>query len=404
MSGYKGIQAMRELLNKKKTRVELRYKFYEMKNTTQDLGISTPPGLESWNSVVGWCAKAVDSVADRLKFNTFREDAFDINGVYQMNNADILIPSAVLSACISSCCFIYISADETGYPRMQVIDGANATGRVNPVTWLLEEGYAVLERDKNTGNAVTEAYFTKEYTEIITKTGTRRITNNTGYPLLVPIIHRPDAKRAFGHSVISRACMSLTGSALRTIKRSEIGAEFYSFPQKYVLGTDPNADRLNKWRASMSSLLEITKDEDGEKPTVGQFTQQSMQPHLEQLKMFAGLFSGETGLTLDDMGFPGANPASNEAIKAAHENLRLKVEKAQECFGVGLLNAGFVAACMRDDFAYQRRQMYMTRPVWRPAFALDASQLSGLGDAVIKIAQSFPEYFTDEKLEDLTGI
>ena len=402
--GYKGLPEMRRLLARKSPRVKLRYNFYDMKNGAQDLRISTPPGLEAWNSVVGWCEKAVDSVADRLKFNTFREDAFDLNGIYQMNNRDILIPSAALSACISSCCFIYISADEAGFPRMQVIDGANATGVVNPITFMLDEGYAVLERDGTTGLPTREAYFTKESTVIIENNTQRAIRNDTGFPLLVPVIYRPDATRPFGRSIISRACMSITGSALRTIKRSEIGAEFYSFPQKYVLGTDPNADRLNKWRASMSAMLEITKDEDGEKPVVGQFSQQSMQPHLDQLKMFAGMFAGETGLTLDDMGFPGANPASNEAIKAAHENLRLKVERAQECFGVGLLNAGFVAACMRDGRKYLRQQMYLTRPVWRPAFGLDASQISGIGDAVVKIAMSFPDYFTQEKLEDLTGI
>ena len=408
MADYKGIDFLRNQLAAKTPRVQTRYRFYEMKNRTHDLGISTPPGLEAWNSVIGWCEKAVDSVADRLRFNTFRNDVFDLNGIYQFNNADILIPSAALSACISSCCFIYISADEAGFPRLQVIDGGNATGIINPISWMLNEGYAVLSRDQNTKIPTTEAYFTAEKTEIIETVNGKKIKyaipNRTGYPLLVPIIYRPDAARSFGRSVISRACMDLTSSALRTIKRSEIGAEFFAVPQKYVLGTDPNADRLEKWRASISSLLEISKDEVGDKPTVGQFTQQSMAPHLEQLKMFAGLFAGETGLTMDDMGFPGANPSSNEAIKAAHENLRLKVERAQDCFGVGLLNAGFIAACMRDKRSYLRQQMHVTRPAWRPAFGIDISQLGGIGDAVNKLAQSFPDYFTAEKLEDLTGI
>ena len=63
-------------------------------------------------------------------------------------------------------------------------------------------------------------------------------------------------------------------------------------------------------------MLQLDKDEDGDSPTVGQFEQQSMAPYVEQLKMFASLFAGETGLTLDDLGFSTDNPSSVEAIKA----------------------------------------------------------------------------------------
>ena len=97
--------------------------------------------------------------------------------------------------------------------------------------------------------------------------------------------------------------------------------------QKYVVGTDPDLEPINKWKAAMSSLLEFTKGEGGDKPQLGQFAQQSMSPHNDQLKMFAGLFAGETGLTLDDLGFVTDNPSSAEAIKASHENLRLIAEK-----------------------------------------------------------------------------
>ena len=154
----------------------------------------------------------------------------------------------------------------------------------------------------------------------------------------------------------------------------------------------------------MSSLLTFTKDEDGDKPTLGQFTQGSMAPHLDQLRMFASLFAGETGLTLDDIGFPSDNPSSAEAIKAGHETLRLMARKAQRDFGVGFLNAGFAAACLRDGYGYSRRMLYLTKPKWAPIFEPDISQISGVGDAVLKLQQSFPNYFTEEKLEELTGI
>ena len=405
MAEQKGIGYLRRKLEIKRARVRLRYKYYEMKNAMRDFGIVTPPEFRMFHETLGWCGKAVDALADRLVFREFRDDNFDFNSIYQMNNADVLFDSAVLSALISSCCFIYIAPDDDGYPRMQVVDGGNATGVIDDTTGILQEGYAVLERS-DIGTPELEAYFTAGQTEYFQR-GEKNswiVTNTAPYPLLVPILHRPDAVRPFGHSRISRACMGIVQGALRTLKRAEISAEFYSFPQKYVLGTSSDAEPLERWRATISSFLEFTKDEDGDKPQVGQFTQQSMSPYTEQLRTFAALFAGETGLTLDDLGFVTDNPSSAEAIKASHENLRLAARKAQRTFGSGFLNAGYLAACVRDNFPYQRRQIYLTTPVWEPVFEPDAAMLSSIGDGVGKLNQAVPGYIGADALRDLTGI
>ncbi len=405
MEQYKGIKYLRKKLECKRLRVLTRYNFYEMKNQARDLNISNPAEFSWLKAALGWCGKAVDSLADRLVFHSFKEDNFDLTEIFQMNNPDILFDNAILSALISSCCFIYISTDEVGYPRLQVIDGSNATGILDPITGLLTEGYAVLERDDN-NNPILEAWFLSGQTQYIRKGNSKVqvIKNNAPYPLLVPIIYRPDAKRPFGHSRISRACMKITEAALRTVRRSEVSAEFYSFPQKYILGMSEDAEPMDKWKVTMSSLLRIDKDEDGNKPIVGQFQQQSMSPYTEQLRTFAALFAGEAGLTLDDLGFVSDNPSSAEAIKASHENLRLTARKAQRTFGSGFLNVGYLAACLRDKFAYQRKQLYLTKPIWEPIFEPDAAMLSSMGDGIIKINQAVPGYFNTDNLRVLTGI
>lgn len=401
---YYGIPYLQYKLIQKRVRVLKRYNYYEMKNLALDFGISSPPELRMWNSVVGWCAKGVDALADRLDLDGFADDVFDMTGIYDQNNRDIMIDSAIKGALIASCSFIYISQDESGFPRLQVIDGDDATGIINPVTQMLNEGYAVLERNEFKV-PIKEAYFTNEYTAYY-ENGTLvdQVENKAPAPLLVPIIFKPDSQRPFGHSRISRACMAYTGSALRTIKRSEISAEFFSFPQKWATGLDPDVE-LDKWSAAMSALIKFSVNEDGsDHVKLGQFAQQSMTPHVEQLKMFASLFAGETGLTLDDLGFPQSNPSSYEAIKAAHENLRLTAKAAHKSFGVGFLNAGFLAACVRDNYKYQRSQITYTRPIWLPAFQADAGMLSGIGDALQKINQVIPDYLTAEKVRELTGI
>lgn len=398
-----GIDYLRRRLADKQTRVLLRYKYYEMKNNAQDFSSLAPEKFKGLKETVGWCAKAVDSLADRLQFDEFQNDEFDLSEIFLSNNQDILIDSAVLSALISACSFVYIREDN-GYPRLQVIDGSNATGIIDPVTNLLTEGYAVLDRDNNF-NPTIEAYFTAEQTEIYRRGYDVEIYDNPApYPLLVPIIYRPDAVRPFGHSRISRACMELVQEAMRTLRRSEVSAEFYSFPQKYILGLSDDAEKMDKWGATMSSLLTITKDDDGGNPTVGQFQQQSMSPYSEQLKSIASLFAGETGLTLDDLGFATSNPASCEAIRAAHENLRLTARKAQRTFGSGFLNVAYLAACVRDNTAYMRYAFSDIKPQWLPIFEPDSAALSGVGDAILKINQAVPDYLGAKGIRQLTGI
>ena len=402
---YVGIEFLKNLLSNKRVRIATRYFFYEMKNSTFDFGISSPPELKFWNSCVGWCAKGVDALADRMDFYGFKNDVFAMDEIYSNNNKDVLFPSGILGALIGAVSFIYISEDDSGYPRLQIINADDATGIIDPTTGLLNEGYAVLER--NTAKMpVLEAYFTHEGTAYY-RDG--KLVDYREYavkePMLVPMIYRPDAKRPMGHSRISRACMSLVGSALRTIKRSEISAEFFSFPQKWVTGLDQDAGQLDKWSAAMSAMMKFSLNEDGQDHVkLGQFTQQSMSPHVDQLKMFASVFAGEVGLTLDDLGFPQSNPSSYEAIKASHENLRLTAKAAQKSFNVGILNAGYLAACIRDDYAYTRQQITITTPMWLPPFQADVSMLSGIGDAIQKINSSYPDYLTEEKILEITGI
>lgn len=401
----KGIKYLRRKLELKRRRVLLRYRFYDMKYYVKDLAISVPAGVHWEMPRLGWCKTAVDSFVDRCRFDEFRHDDFKLNEIFQMNNPDILFNAAITGAAIASCSFIYVyEGEEDGFPRMQVIDASDATGIIDTVTGLLTEGYAVLARDDH-GHPVTEAYFEPGATTYYEDGMDPYVIENAApYPLLVPIINRPDSKRHFGHSVISRSCMQLVAGACRTILRSEISAEFYSFPQKYVLGTSPGAEIEDKWRATLSAILNISKDDEGDSPTVGQFQQQSMTPYNDQLKMFASVFAGETGLTTDDLGFVSDNPSSSEAIKAAHETMRLSVKKAQHTFGSGLLNAGMLAACIRDDVSYKRKVFYKTTPAWAPIFEPDAASLSGLGDCVSKLNTAVPGYLDKNAIKDLTGI
>ena len=408
MADLKGKYYLEHKLNAKRSRVLTRYRYYDMKHELRDPSPIIPEQLKrDYASILGWCAKSVDSLADRLSFREFDNDEFELNEIFNLNNPDVFFDSAILSALIASCSFAYVTKDEAGEIRLQVIDGSNATGQINPITGLLYEGYAVLERDEK-GDPTLEAYFGPYQTDYYVKGTLANVYSHASeVPLLVPILYRPDASRPFGHSRISRACMSIMNKARNTITRTDVSAEFYSFPQKYLLGTDPNADlqdSLDRWKMTISTMLTVSSDENGSHPVAGTFPQQSMEPSISQLRMYASLFAGETGLTLDDLGFSTDNPSSAEAIKAQHETLRLTARKAQKTFGRCFLNTGYVAACLRDNFAYKRNEFYKTKALWEPIFEPDFSALSSAGDGLQKLIQAAPGYLGPDNLRNMLGI
>lgn len=133
-------------------------------------------------------------------------------------------------------------------------------------------------------------------------------------------------EQPFGRSRISRAVMSITDCAVRTAMRAELGAEFFTSPQKYLLGADDDAFDKPKWQAYIGSLFLASKDKDGDVPQFGQLAQGSMQPHMDYMRQLAAQFSGETCVPISSLGVIHDNPASAEAIYAAKEDLIIEAQ------------------------------------------------------------------------------
>lgn len=120
--------------------------------------------------------------------------------------------------------------------------------------------------------------------------------------------------------------------------------------------------------------------------------------------MLASMFAGESGLTLEDLGFSTGNPPSYDAIRASHENLRLTARKAQRSFGTGFLNAGYLAACIRDGETYNRSAFRDVKPEWMPIFEPDANALGAIGDAILKINQASEGFLGARNIKNMTGL
>lgn len=84
--------------------------------------------------------------------------------------------------------------------------------------------------------------------------------------------------------------------------------------------------------------------------------------------------------------------------------MRLTARKAQRTFGVGFLNAGYLAACVRDRQTYDRTAFADTKPMWQPIFEPDAAGLGVIGDAILKINQASPDFLGARNIKQLTGM
>jgi hypothetical protein len=383
-------------------RVNLRYKYYEMKNAVADLEINLPPKLRGIRNSLGWIAKSVDTLADRLVPVKFDNDVLNFNEIFDNNNSDILYRSAILEALIGSCSFISISPNGDDLPLLQVFDGRMATGEIDEQTGFLEWGVSILDTDAS-GFPTSYAVYLKDRTDYFDEKGEifRSIKHSANRPLLVPIIYRPSASRPFGHSRISRSAMNLVSDALRTLKASEISQMFYSFPQRYVIGLSQGVEKDNKWEMALSSFMAFYKDEDNQSPTVGEFNTPSFAPFNERLKSLACLFSGETGLSLQELGFNDGNPASADAITNSREPLLLNARAAQRSFGIGFKNVGMLASMIRDKQEYKRSGMLNSNLEWLPPFE---HSINSLADGLIKLNQISQGFITPQIITNLTGI
>lgn len=340
-----------QALNRKWTRNTLRRSYYEGHNALKDLGIAIPPSLKTIEAVVGWPAKAVDSMIDRNGLYGFVSTSGSVamnallSDLWESNRLAIEIPSAHTSALVHSCAFVFVARGLPGEPEALISakSAEDASAIWDARSRQVKAALSVDDRDQQTGMATLVHVFLPAMDGRPGRV--LRISPNTWGALeavevatfsgRVPVEilpYQPSLTRPFGRSRITRAVMYQTDAAMRTMLRTEVGAEFYNAPQRYALGADEDAFKADDgstvpaWTVMLGRLLTLTRDEEGELPQVGQFAQQTMQPNVEQLRSIAQMFASEASLDVGSLGIVQDNPSSAEAIRARHEELGVKIE------------------------------------------------------------------------------
>ena len=380
-------------------RNQLKMRYYNGKNVLKDFGISIPPSLLNVETVVGWPQKAVDAMAVRSRFDGFTATDPDVqamlDGISRRSRLNVKYRQAVQSALIHSCCFATVTVDDKGEPRIDLHSAETAAARWDSAKGRIAYGLAI---DGFQKNVPAEMALHAEDAVIYFRLNSlgyydwqlQRI--NMGRPTMESIAYRPTYRRPFGQSRISRAVMSITDSAVREALRTEISAEFFTSPQKFLLGADRDAfAATTKWEAYIGNIFAVGRDEDGNLPSFGQLPQGSMQPHTDYMRSLAARFSGETNVPISTLGVIHDNPASAEAIYAANEPLIIEVEDFNDGARESLRMLASMAMAARLDVplaALDERYTDFTPDFRNPAMPSIVSQT----DAMVKIASVVPGF------------
>lgn len=397
-----------EIANSLLTRLEeragrnmLRASYYDGKRALQQVGTVIPPQFYRLGIVLGWSAKAVDTLARRCNLDRFvwpdgTLDDLGASEVTLSNNIDAEVSSALVSSLIHGVSFLVNTQGDESVGEVKslihVKDAMNATGEWNERRRRLDAFLSIVDRDDQ-GKVSAFVLYLDGVTITCEKDGTWSVVNRSEHPWGVPaepLVYRPRAGRSLGSSRISRAVMSLHDQALRTVIRMEGHMDVYSFPEMWLLGADEgifkNADGTQKaaWQIMLGRIKAIPDDDDADNPRadVKQFAASSPEPHIAALKQQAQLFSGETSIPLTSLGVADmGNPTSADSYIASREDLIAEAEGATDDWSPALRRTMIRALAIQNGIRIEDAptEWATIAPKWRSPIYLSRAAAADAG-------------------------
>lgn len=355
--------------------------YYEGKNKLKDLRISIPPQLTAVETVVGWAGTAVDVLEERLDLEGFiGADTLDLNQIFRANDLDLESSLGHKDAFVYGTGFVVVGKGDTTQGEPEELITIESPKKVTAI-WDMRtrrlSAAILLNRDDHTGEASTATlylpdqnirveYNNKAWIEV------DRDIHNYGRVMVVMLPNNPRTGEPRGRSEITPAVRSYTDSAMRTLLGAEVAREFYSAPQRYILGAsedtflDADGQPLNAWSVYQGRVLGVPYNQDENvMPQVGQFQANDTRPYFDQIKSYAQLLAAETAIPASYLGFQTDNPASADAIRQMEARLVKRAERRQRQFGRAWVEVARLALLVRDgNIAAEAANI---RPIWRDA-------------------------------------
>ena len=362
-------------------------RYYDGRNRLKDLHISIPPQLTSVDTVVGWPGTTVQVLEERLDFEGYMgPDSLGLNEIFRANELDSESSLGHLDALIYGTGFVVVGSGGPGEanPLITIESPKRMTALYDMRSRRVIAALAIAEPPGNIWDKVGMKYALQEGTLYLpnetvqlkfidgTPMAEDRDIHNLGRVPVARFINQPRSGDPDGRSEITRAVRSYTDSAMRTLLGAEVAREFYSAPQRYVLGADEenfmdsDGNNLNPWSVIQGRLLALPYNEtENVMPQIGQFQANSTTPYFEQVRAYAQMLAAETAIPPSYLGFQTDNPSSADAIRQMEARLVKRAERRQQQFGRTWMEVARLALLVRDGVLPD--EIANVRPIWRDA-------------------------------------
>lgn len=278
-------------------------KYYEGKVGLKDLGIGLPPGMSKLKASVDWPRVVIDTISDRIEVKGITHSDFALNEWIQAfvteQNVINELSFAIKDSMIYGVGFLVVHTGDINSgepeilvssesPSMMTAEYDSRTGKITSALRLIpsKESY-----EMHNGYVL----MTPDSTITYDKSGNEIHVDNHGLGS-VPVVRVVNSARSsavWGKSDITPSIMYLTDAAIRTTVGMEVSREFFSSPQRWILGadeslfTDEEGNEIPAWESFIGRYLAIDRDEDGHLPQIGTFAASSPEPYLSILDSLA---------------------------------------------------------------------------------------------------------------------
>ena len=377
----------------------LRTSYYEAHEPLRSFGLTLPQRIRNDYTPLGWARKAVDMLADLCVLEGFvapgKSNPFNLEEMASTTHLMGTVQRAIQTALIHGCSFITVGRDSNLQPLIRT-----ATAESTAAVWdyqhdRVQACLAINDFDDEKNATGLILYlpgrtlsYAKDERGDWQITGQELIPN--GLCAAFRLAYKPSQIKPFGRSRISRDAMGLIDGANRILLRTEANEEFYAYPKYLLLGTSPEFTQAadeNALHMYMGRWNAISKDEDGDRPSIVQLSAAPMDPHLNMLKTWASMFASLMNIPAASLGVVSdANPTSADAVEAQRNDLIIEAKHACREFGEGILDAVRLAIMLDPSQQANLTELAQLQLDWvnpsMPATSMSADAFSKLATSI----------------------
>ena len=295
-----------------------------------------------------WPSKAVDALADRIRLERFNADGeYDraaLDAVLDNNNLVNSYNRHLTPKLLYGCMAATVTRNTTNHAVVRFHSAETFTAIPSPdgKDGVVAAGLAIARSEYTSWSngrmvpTIVNMHLPNNVVELRQVAAGQWVAED-GYtpesePSLYVFCHDgTGTMNAFGRTRITAFVRTLTDDAIRCMWHMQISGAYYSVPKLALLNLLPDqyeAVISDKLKYQLDKVLATEADESGDSRTeIKQFSGNSPQPFVEELRALASQFSGATGVPLNSLGIVQDNPNSAEAIGASREDICLIAQR-----------------------------------------------------------------------------